>query len=104
MGELGYPWSTLGARLIVTAVSLRTRTRLADPIRKVARIAPRGLLVIVPQEDRLIDARQGERLFEAAREPKELYMVPGAGHAEAYAIAPEAYRSRVLDFLERHLG
>ena len=104
MGELGYPWSTLGARLIVTAVSLRTRTRLADPIRKVARIAPRGLLVIVPQEDRLIDARQGERLFEAAREPKELYVVPGAGHAEAYAVAPEAYRSRVLDFLERHLG
>jgi dipeptidyl aminopeptidase/acylaminoacyl peptidase len=104
MGELGYPWSTLGARLIVTAVSLRTRTRLADPIRKVARIAPRGLLVIVPQEDRLIDARQGERLFEAAREPKELYVVPGAGHAEAYAVAPEAYRSRVLNFLERHLG
>ena len=104
MGELGYPWSTLGARLIVTAVSLRTRTRLADPIRKVARIAPRGLLVIVPREDRLIDARQGERLFEAAREPKELYVVPGAGHAEAYAVAPEAYRSRVLDFLERHLG
>lgn len=104
MGELGYPWSTLGARLIVTAVSLRTRTRLADPIRKVARIAPRGLLVIVPQEDRLIDARQGERLFESAREPKELYMVPGAGHSEAYAVAPEAYRSRVLDFLERHLG
>ena len=104
MGELGYPWSTLGARLIVTAVSLRTRTRLADPIRKVAHIAPRGLLVIVPREDRLIDARQGERLFEAAREPKELYVVPGAGHAEAYAVAPEAYRSRVLDFLERHLG
>jgi dipeptidyl aminopeptidase/acylaminoacyl peptidase len=104
MGELGYPWSTLGARLIVTAVSLRTRTRLADPIRKVARIAPRGLLVIVPQEDRLIDARQGERLFEAAREPKELYVVPGAGHAEAYAVAPDAYRSRVLNFLERHLG
>ena len=104
MGELGYPWSTLGARLIVTAVSLRTRTRLTDPISKVARIAPRGLLVIVPEADQLIDARQGERLYEAAREPKELYIVPDAGHAEAYAVDPETYRSRVLGFLERYLG
>jgi fermentation-respiration switch protein FrsA (DUF1100 family) len=31
-------------------------------------------------------------------------VVDGAGHAEAHAVAPEAYRSRVLDFLERHLG
>lgn len=104
MGQLGYPLSRIGGRLIVTAVALRTRTRLADPIRRVARIAPRGLLIIAPQEDRLIDWRQGKRLYEAAREPKELLVVPGAAHSDAYATDPEAYRSRVLAFLERHLG
>lgn len=104
MGELGYPFSKLGSRLIVTAVALRTRTRLADPIRMVRRIAPRGLLIIAPQEDRLIDWHQSEELYAAAREPKELYLVPGSAHADAYATDPEAYRARVLGFLERYLG
>ena len=104
MGELGYPFSKLGSRLIVTAVALRTRTRLGDPIRTVRRIAPRGLLIIAPQEDRLIDWHQSEELFAAAREPKELYLVPGSAHADAYATDPEAYRARVLGFLERYLG
>jgi alpha-beta hydrolase superfamily lysophospholipase len=104
MGELGYPLSKLGSRFIVTAVAVRTRTRLADPIRMVRRLAPRALLIIAPQEDRLIDWHQSEELFAAAREPKELYLVPGSAHADAYATDPEAYRARVLGFLERYLG
>ena len=104
MRELGYPLSRLGARVVVGGVMLRARSRLMDPIRAVARIAPRALLLIAPREDRLISWRQSLRLFEAAGEPKELVVVEGAGHAEAYAMDPKAYRERVLDFLERHLG
>ena len=100
----GYPVPALGARAVVAGAALRTRSRLPDPIRAVARIAPRALLLIAPQADELISWHQSERLLAAAGEPKELYVVPGAGHAEAYALAPEAYRSRVLGFLERHLG
>jgi uncharacterized protein len=102
--ESGYPFAGVGSRAIVAAAALRTRSRLPDAIRHVARIAPRGLLVIAPKEDQLISWRQGLRLFETAGEPKELLVVDGAGHAEAYAVDPEAYRRRVLDFLERHLG
>lgn len=104
MREVGYPLAGLGARAIVAAAALRTRSRLPDAIRHVSRLAPRALLVIAPKEDRLISWRQGLRLYEAAGEPKELLVVEGAGHAEAYAVEPEAYRSRVLAFLERHLG
>ncbi len=104
MRRAGYPMPDLGARAIVTAASLRTRSRLMDPIRAVGRIAPRALLLIAPKADELISWRQSIELFEAAGEPKELYVVEGAGHAEAYAVDPEAYRRRVLDFLERHLG
>ena len=102
--EIGYPLARLGARAIVTAASVRTRSRLTDPVRAVARIAPRPLLLIAPREDQLIDWRQSLRLYEAAGEPKELMVVDGAGHAEAYAVDPELYRRRVLDFLGRHLG
>jgi alpha-beta hydrolase superfamily lysophospholipase len=104
MREIGYPLSTVGARLVVAGASLRTRSRLADPISVVGHIAPRALLLIAPQADQLISWRQSEKLFAAAGEPKELFLVPDAGHAEAYAVAPEAYRSRVLAFLEQYLG
>lgn len=104
MREVGYPLAELGARVIVAGAALRTRSRLRDPIDTVARITPRPLLIISPADDRLIRAEQSERLFARAEEPKELLRVPGAGHAEAYAVAPVRYRERVLAFLERHLG
>ena len=102
--EIGYPLAGLGARAIVAAASVRTRSRLTDPVRAVARIAPRPLLLIAPREDQLIDWRQSLRLYDAAGEPKELMVVDGAGHAEAYAVDPGQYRRRVLEFLGRHLG
>ena len=104
MRHVGYPLPELGARAIVAVAALRTRSRLLDPIRAVARIAPRALLLVAPKADELISWRQSVRLFEAAGEPKELYVVEGAGHAEAYATEPAEYRRRVLDFLDRHLG
>jgi alpha-beta hydrolase superfamily lysophospholipase len=100
----GYPLSCIGSRLVVGGAVLRARSRLSDPIRSVARISPRALLLIAPREDELISWRQSIRLYEAAGEPKELWVVEGAGHAQAYAVEPEAYRDRVLAFLDRYLG
>ncbi|MCA1572388.1 MAG: alpha/beta fold hydrolase [Chloroflexi bacterium] len=104
MRQIGYPLAGIGARLVVAGTMLRARSRLVDPIQAVARIAPRALLLIAPREDRLISWRQSQRLYDAAGEPKELVIVDGAAHAEAYAVDPVAYRERVLGFLERHLG
>lgn len=101
--EQGWPLPTAGSLAIATGAAIRARARLGDPIDAVARIAPRALLVIAPEEDRLISWRQSLALYEAAGEPKELYVVPGAGHGEAYAADPARYRQRVLSFLERHL-
>jgi uncharacterized protein len=100
----GYPLPGIGSRMVVAGAMLRARSRLMDPIRAVAGIAPRALLLIAPREDRLISWRQSLRLYEAAGEPRELVVVEGAGHAEAYAADPQAYREHVLEFLERYLG
>jgi uncharacterized protein len=104
MRQVGYPLAGVGARFIVAGAALRTRSWLGDPIRAARRLGPRALMVIVPREDRLISWRQGEALYRAASEPKELWVVDGAGHGEAYAADPEGYRDRVLAFLRRHLG
>jgi len=103
MREAGYPLATLGSRLVVGAASLRARARLRSPIHRVAHIAPRALLLIAPSDDRTVSPQQSQRMFDAAGEPKELFIVEGAAHADAHAAAPEAYEGRVLDFLARHL-
>ncbi|HEV8252460.1 MAG TPA: alpha/beta fold hydrolase [Candidatus Limnocylindria bacterium] len=103
MREVGYPLARLGAGLVLAAASARARVWLRSPLHRVAQISPRGLLLISPGEDRLVSPHQSQRMFLAAGEPKELFVVPGAAHAEAHLTAPEAYERRVLDFLARHL-
>jgi fermentation-respiration switch protein FrsA (DUF1100 family) len=74
-----------------------------SPIDVVSRVAPRGLLLIAPREDRLVSWRQSVAMYEAAEEPKELYVVDGAAHGEARMLGGADYERRVLDFLERHM-
>ncbi len=104
MREEGYPLPRLGAWVIVASASLRARARLVSPIQRVARLAPRGLLIISPRDDELIDHAQRVALYEAASEPKELYVVEGAGHVNARWVGGDAYVARVLAFLDRFLG
>jgi dipeptidyl aminopeptidase/acylaminoacyl peptidase len=103
MREGRLPLSGLGSRLIVLGAALRARTRLMSPIDVVSRVAPRGLLLIAPREDRLVSWRQSVAMYEAAEEPKELYVVDGAAHGEARMLGGADYERRVLDFLERHM-
>lgn len=44
-----------------------------------------------------------ERLFTAARSPKELWIVPSAGHFNMHSYAGKAYEQRVTAFLSRYL-
>ncbi len=104
MRSQGYPFPRLGSRIIVAAAGVRARTRLLSPIDRVAKIAPRGLLLIAPRRDELIDYTESVELYRAAREPKELFIVDDAEHSTARWVAGPEYERRVLDFLARHLG
>lgn len=99
----GYPLAALGSRMIVATLALRARAPRIYPLREVGRIAPRGLLVIAPRDDRLIGYGQSLKLHAAAGEPKELYIVEGAGHGQAHAVAGPGYERRVRAFLRAHL-
>ncbi|MDD5216587.1 MAG: alpha/beta fold hydrolase [Candidatus Omnitrophica bacterium] len=52
------------------------------PIDVVERISPTPVLFVHGAEDWLIKPSHSERLFKAAKEPKEIAVIPGAGHAE----------------------
>jgi dipeptidyl aminopeptidase/acylaminoacyl peptidase len=75
------------------------------PIAAVSKIAPRGVLLIhsADDEDPTTPLSGSQQLYQAAGEPKELWIVPHGGHTGALAAYPDEYKQRVLAFLATHL-
>lgn len=104
----GFP--TLLAALIVPLMLWMAGRRLgcdlseADSLRWVDKITPRALLLIHGAEDPYISVEDVRRLYEAASEPKELWIVSEAGHRQVDEVRPAEYRRRVLGFFDRYLA
>lgn len=77
--------------------------REVEPVGDVTRISPRPILLIHGEEDSITSPEDSRILYEAAGEPKELWLVPGAGHIEPYFMDREAYCDRVGGFFEKRL-
>lgn len=73
----------------------------AEAQRPIDQIASLGapLLLLAGSADRHTTLAESRRLFDAARQPKQLWVVPDAAHEDLEAHDPAAYRSRVLGFL-----
>ena len=69
----------------------------------VAAIAPRPILFMHGANDQLVDPAQAEELFEAASEPKELVLVPGAAHIDVLQTDPDLFAESVVGFLDEYL-
>ena len=61
------------------------------------------VLVIAGVEDQHTTLEDTQRLYAAAREPKELWLIPNAAHVDYLHAQPDAYARRVLEFFERTL-
>jgi fermentation-respiration switch protein FrsA (DUF1100 family) len=53
------------------------------PAEAAARVSPIPLLVVHGDQDLYFPVEHAHKLYDAARDPKELWIVPGFGHAEA---------------------
>lgn len=58
------------------------------------------VLLICGTRDRIIPCRHSRRILQAATGPKQLGVVPGAGHTGAFGTEPEEFKQRVLVFFE----
>ena len=74
-----------------------------NPVEAAPRIAPRPLLVIGGTRDRLMPEWDVRRVFGAALEPKQLWIVQDAYHAKCREAAGLEYDTRVAGFFSRHL-
>jgi alpha-beta hydrolase superfamily lysophospholipase len=92
--------------LIIWTAGLRLDCHLpdADPLRWAGQIAPRPLLLIHGGQDEGIPVSDAQRLYNAAGEPKELWVVPEAKHRCVDKVCPEEYMRRVLSFFDRWLA
>lgn len=91
----------LVSRPVAAALRLRTGADIAEmrPVDAVGRIAPRPLLIIHGERDGQVDASNARRLFAAAGQPRELWMIADAAHVGGYFTDRQAYSDRVAGFL-----
>jgi fermentation-respiration switch protein FrsA (DUF1100 family) len=81
----------------------QTSVRNVSPKAVIGRISPVPILLIAGEGDDLIPSENGRRLFRAAKEPKELWLVPVSGHGGTMAAAGAEYEKRVGSFFDRYL-
>ena len=82
-------------RLGIDAEALR-------PIDRIGRISSPKLL-IAGAEDQHTTIEESRLLFDAASEPKELWIVNGAKHVDLYSVAKKEYEQRVAGFFGKHV-
>jgi len=70
-----------------------------SPIAAVGAISPIPLLLLHGDRDTVVPFHHSQKLFERAGAPKDLWIVPGAGHIQA--LQDDAVRRRLTGFLLR---
>lgn len=96
------------ANVLTPLLSWQFKPRLgvsAEDLRPIAHVGSMSVpkLFIVGEDDQHTTLEESNQLFSAANQPKEMWVVPGAGHVDLYSVAGEEYERRILLFFEEHL-
>jgi fermentation-respiration switch protein FrsA (DUF1100 family) len=73
-----------------------------SPLLAVKMISPIPLLIIQGDQDAIVPVDEARQLYNAALEPKQLWILPGAGHIQA--MREEAERDRLVAYLREELA
>jgi len=80
------------------------RAEEVRPLDAVPDLSPRPLLIVHGTQDRIVPLSEAYLLYEAAGNPKELWVVARAGHVEARLLQFDAYLEKVDGFLKSRLA
>ena len=70
-----------------------------SPRSSIGAVSPVALLLIHGERDGIVPPHHSRQLYELAGQPKELWIVPAAGHIQS--LQDRALRSRLTDFVRR---
>lgn len=77
--------------------------RQVRPVDDIVTISPRPVLLVHGALDKTIPVANSYALYEAAKAPKELYIIENAGHGMLPQAGGEEYVRRVVGFFDRYL-
>jgi pimeloyl-ACP methyl ester carboxylesterase len=91
------------AWLVIVVTSLRLGVNLSryEAVRWVGQIAPRPIFFVHGELDQYCP--DFDELYAAAKQPKEVWRLPGVGHTKASETYPEEFRRRVIGFFDENL-
>jgi uncharacterized protein len=97
-------WARLLVPTLLWQLPLQTGVS-ANQLQPIAKIVDLGspVLIVSGSADRHTTLAETRRLFEAAREPKEEWIVPGARHVDLHAFDTQAYESCIASFFGKWL-
>ncbi|MGC1375327.1 MAG: alpha/beta fold hydrolase, partial [Anaerolineales bacterium] len=77
--------------------------RAVRPLDEIGQISPRAVLLIHGAKDSVVLVKNSYALYAAAKEPKQLYILPEAGHGGFLQAEPQDYPAAILRFLADYL-
>ena len=79
------------------------KTEDIDATEWIAQISPRPVFLMQGGADGMISANSGQRLYDAAGEPKELWFEPKLGHVDFDSDKAAEFERRVVEFFDQYL-
>lgn len=97
-----WPFAPLFVSLAERRVGLEISQ--VDSARDLATLQPRAVMIIHGSQDQLFPVRHAQEMYDSAREPKELWIIEGMGHANPVIGREAEFKARVVPFFERAFG
>jgi fermentation-respiration switch protein FrsA (DUF1100 family) len=76
---------------------------LVRPVDDIAHISPRPVFIIQGMADGMVPLDSAQRLYEAANEPRQLWLENDVPHLNMYAYYKTRYTKRVIKFFDEYL-
>jgi uncharacterized protein len=97
------PWHFLRNIALVQSQKIANfKARMVAPVEDIKKIHV-PILLVHGEKDSFIKNEYSRKLFDAANEPKELLIVPGAEHNNVWEIGGAMYENALRSFFEKHL-
>jgi len=77
--------------------------RQVDAKKWIGKVSPRPVLIMQGGADQVVSVSSGQKIFDAAGEPKEFWFEPTVGHGKFLKMMPKEFEQRVVGFFDRNL-
>ena len=81
----------------------RAEISTVRPIDDIVDISPRPILIVHGKMDTIIPVENAHQLFQAAGDPKYLYISPNAGHGGYLQVDSQVFEEAIVEFLDQSL-